>query len=436
MDNISFVDLIEKKRDGLEFNDSEIRYIIDSINNNLMPDYQLSALIMAIYFKGMSLQEIAVLSDELMLSGDLVDLSIINNPKIGKYSIGGVGDKSSLVLNAIAASCGVVIPCMTSVEEDLIIKTSDKLSSIPGFKFDFQLKDIISKLQETGCLCTKKCKEISPVDDIIYNLRKNIAAIPSVPLMTASILSQKFAQGSEGIVVDIKWGNGSYIKNIDHARQLARSITKVGKLMNKRCVALLTDMNQPLGDSVGFALEIEEAINLLKGKYENNLYELILKISMEIVRLGGVAGSTLAAKQIVQKAIESGLAFENFVKMITAQGGKNIAENPELLPKAKHCISLPAPKRGYIHSIDSKLIAQGVELLSKQENEKLPKDRSVGVLKIKKIGTQVKQGEPLLFINYNNENIFFEKALTFFQAAYRLAPKRPKENNIIVERIA
>lgn len=430
----SFAYLIEKKRDGGEFSQEEIRFVVDSIIDGKMPDYQLSALAMAIYFQGMSAHEAATLAEEMMLSGEVIDLSHITMPKVDKYSTGGVGDKSSLVLVPLAAACGVVMPMMNGIDEEFVISTLRKLHSIPGFRSDLDLDAFVKQLKTVHCAICQQSPEIAPVDKVLYRLRQNTATIPSLPLITGSVLSRKLAQGAEGLVVDVKWGNGSFIKDPDQARQLARSITRVGRSMKRRCVALVTDMNQPLGDSVGTSLEIKEAVALLKGEGPADLKELILKLGMEIVRLAGVAGSTLSAKQTVQRQIHSGTAFEKLKEMVSAQGGDaSYLDDLSKFPEAKYVRKMPAPKRGYVHTINAGMIARGVQLLATGENGEW--DDVAGVSEIKKVGTQVKQGEPLMMIHYSEESRL-ESALEYLRTAYRLAPKRPNPPPLVVERVA
>jgi pyrimidine-nucleoside phosphorylase len=430
----SYAYLIEKKRDGGEFSHDEIRFIVDSIIDKEMPQHQLAALCMTIYFQGMSAQETAILAEEMMLSGEVVDLSRITKPKIDKYSTGGVGDKTSLVLVPLAAACGVVIPNMNGVDEEFVISNLDKLSAIPGFSAKMSLPTFVDKLAEVGCVIAEQSPEIAPVDAILYQMRQQTASVPSLPLITASVLSRKLAQGAEGLVIDVKWGNGSFIRDIEQAKQLARSITRVGRSMKRRCVALVTDMNQPLGDTVGTGLELVEAIELLHGRGPDDLKELVLKLGMEIVRLAGVAGSTLSAKQTVQRALEDGLAFAKFKEMVAIQGGKtDWLDSPDKFPKAKYVRKLPAPKRGYVHTINAGMIARGVQLLALGKNRKM--DPAVGVSEVRKVGTQVKQGEPLMMIHYNDETRL-ENALEYLRAAYRLAPKRPNPPELVVERVA
>jgi pyrimidine-nucleoside phosphorylase len=426
--------LIEKKRDGDEFDKDEIRFIVDSIMSGDMPQFQQAALAMAIYFKGMSAQETALLAEEMMLSGEVVDLSRISMPKVEKYSTGGVGDKTTLVLVPLAAACGVVMPSMNGIDEEMTISTLRKLSSIPGFNTELPLEKFVDQLAKIGCGIIRQRDEIAPVDNSLYQLRRETGTIPSLPLITGSVLARKLAQGAEGLVVDVKWGNGSYIHDLEQAKQLARSITRVGRSMKKRCVALVTDMNQPLGDCVGTALEIKEAIQILKGEGSDDMKELVLKLGMEIVRLAGVAGSTLSAKQAVQRHLENGEAFAKFREMVKAQGGNtDVIDHPEKLPTAKYVRKLPAPKRGYVHTINAGSIVSGVQILAQDADGNW--DHACGVSEIKKVGTQVKQGEPLMMIHYNDESRM-EAALELLRNAYRLAPKRPNPPELVVERVA
>ncbi|MBL4575037.1 MAG: thymidine phosphorylase, partial [Opitutaceae bacterium] len=306
----SYTYLIEKKRDGGEFTQEEIRYIIDSILDGEMPQYQLAALSMAIYFQGMSAQETAVLTEEMMFSGEVIDLSHIAKPKIDKYSTGGIGDKTSLVLVPLAVASGIVFPMMCGEEQDYVISSLSKLGAIPGFKSDLSIDEFISQLETVSGAFAKQSDELAPADAKMFALRRSTGTIPSIPLITGSVLSKKLAEGAEGLVIDVKWGNGSFIKDLEVAKQLARSMARVGRSLKRRCVALVTDMNQPLGDTVGTSLELKEAIALLKGEGTEDMQELILKLGMEIVRLAGVAGSTLSAKQTVERHIKDGTALE------------------------------------------------------------------------------------------------------------------------------
>lgn len=442
----SFSYLIEKKRDKGEFTNDEIRHVVSSLLDGNMPDHQLAALIMATYFQDMSAQEMAMLAEELMYSGEVVDLSRITKPKIDRYSTGGVGDKTSIVLSCLAAATGVVVPSMNGGDEDFLINNLDKLGAIPGFNANLTKDQFSKQLYGHGLAFAKQIKEIAPVDEIIYKMRQETATIPSIPLITTSVLCRKLAAGVEGLVVDVKWGNGAHIRDVEQAKQLARAITRVARSMKRKCVALVTDMNQPLGNCVGTALEIKEAIHLLKGGAPIDLKpgevdplldikDLIQKFGMEIVRLAGVAGSTLSAKQTVERVLSDGSALAKFKEAVKAQGGDvSYIDNPEKFPVAKYVRKLPAPKRGYVHTINAGMIARGVQILATgKKGGKF--DPAVGVSDIKKVGAQVKQGEPLMMIHYNDEEVM-ESALDYLRNAYRLAPKRPAVAPLVVERVA
>ncbi|AWI08483.1 thymidine phosphorylase [Ereboglobus luteus] len=433
----TFEFLIEKKRDGGEFNKEEIRYIIDSILDNEMPKHQQAALAMSIFFRGMSAQESADLTEEMMLSGDVIDLSDIAKPKIDKYSTGGVGDKTDLVLVPLAMASGVVVPMMCGIEHDYVINTLTKLCAVPGFKHTVSKDHFVSQLAKIGGSIAKQVDDLAPVEGKFYQLRKETGTIPSLPLITGSVLSKKLAEGAEGLVIDVKWGNGSFIKELEQAKQLARSMTRVGRTLKRRCVALVTDMNQPLGDTVGTSLEIKEAIQLLKGEGPEDIKDLVMKLGMEIVRLAGVAGSTLSAKQTVQRHLTDGSALQKLKDLVKAQGGDpSYIDDPSKFATAKHVRKLPAPKRGYVHMISAGMIAHGVHILGAGKTSAHDKiDYAVGVSEIKKVGTQVKQGEPLMMIHYNDE-AKLEQALEYFKNAYRLAPKRPTPPPLVVERVA
>ncbi|MDR3316562.1 MAG: thymidine phosphorylase [Puniceicoccales bacterium] len=432
---VPYAFLIEKKRDGDEFSAEETKEIVDALLERKLPDHQLAGLLMCIYFRGLSVTETAVLADELMLSGEVLNLSSITKPKVAHYAAGGVGDKVPLVLPAIAAACGVVMPAMIGEDEDFIIGTLDKLVSIPGFRPDVDLKEFVRHLDVHGVAYARKHQSIAPADEIIYAMRREVAAIPCLPLIVASILSRKSAEGAENFVVDVKWGNGSFIKDVEQAKTLARSIARTCDAFQRKSVVLVTDINQPLGDSVGTAVEIEEAVRFLKTEEgEEDFKHLAMRLGMEVVRLAGVAGSTLSAKQMVQKSLSSGAAFEKFKEIIAGQGGDiSYLDDTEKLPKAQFVRKLPAPKRGYIHTINAGMIARGVRLLAERPDGTL--DPAVGVSKIMKVGVQIKQGEPLMMIHYNDERNL-EAGLEYLRSAYRLAPKRPNINELIVERIA
>jgi pyrimidine-nucleoside phosphorylase len=426
--------LIEKKVCGEELTDNEIREITNATIMERIPDYQLSAFLMAIYFQNMSIQEASTWTEEMMLSGDIIDINMISAPKIDRCSTGGVGDKSAFVLIAIAACCGIAVPTLVDSCGGLVISDLSKISSIPGFDYKFDTKKFQKQLKKTGCCYYEQPANIAPMDMTLNRIRQTIGAISSVPLMTGSILGSKLSSGADGVVVDVKWGNGSFIKDIEQAKQLGRMMTRVARALNKKCIAVVTDANQPLGKTVGTWLEIEETIELLKGQGDAEMQDLILRVGMELIRLAGVAGSTLSAKQMIIKKLSDGSALNKFKELVAEQGGDtSYIDNPEKYPKAKYSRKLSAQKRGYIHTVNAGMVARGVSILSKKSDGTI--DHTVGVSGIMKVGMQIKQGEPLIMIHYNDETNL-ESALEYFRDAYRLAPKRPALNELIVERIA
>ena len=431
----SFAYLIEKKRENEELTDAEVRYIVESVLDGSIPTHQLSALIMAIYFQGLSAQETAVLTEEMILSGEVIDLTDVGRPKISLYATGGVGDKSSIVLTALVAACGVLVPSVISDDESFIFGDLKKLRAIPGFKINLTAKEFVAQLKKIGCCFCTQPAQVTPVDTALNKIRQETATVASIPLMTASILSKRLAVGSENLVVDVKCGNGAFIKDAEQAKQLARTITRVARSVKRRCVALVTDMNQPLGDAIGTSLEIQEAIELLQGRGPDDMKELILKLGMEMVRLAGVSGSTLSAKQTILRHLSDGSAFEKFKELVSAQGGDvTYIDHPEKFPKAKYVKKLPAPKRGYIHAINAGMLAKGVDILS-HPDESDTLDTSVGISQLKKVGVQVKQGDPLMMIHYNDHSRL-DTALEYLRSAYRLAPKRPVASELVIERVA
>ena len=426
--------LIEKKVAGEELNDDEIRDITDAVMSGTISDSQLSAFLMAVYFQNMSIQETSTWTEELMLSGDIIDCGNTNWPKIGYCSTGGVGDKSVFVLMALAASCGIAMPILDDGHSGMIISHLDKILSIPHFDPTFDSKKFKSQLKKIGGCYFRQPENIAPADSVLEKVRKLTGTVASIPLMTGSTLGRQLASGVDGIVVDVKWGNGSYIKDVEQAKQLGRMITRVARLLNKKCIAIVTDANQPLGNTVGTRLEIEEAIELFKGNGDPEMQDLILKVGMEIIRLAGVAGSTLSAKQMIIKKLSDGSALEKFKEIVAAQGGDTaFIDDPMKYPKAKYSRKLSAQKRGYINSVDAGKIARGVKILSTNDDGSI--DYTVGLSGIMKVGMQIKQGESLIIIHYNDDSNL-EQALEYFRDAYRLAPKRPVLSDLIAERIA
>jgi pyrimidine-nucleoside phosphorylase len=287
------------------------------------------------------------------------------------------------------------------------------LSSIPGFDYAFDLKKFQKQLKKIACCYYEQPGNIVPADVILDGIRRTTGTVPSVSLMTGTILANKLSSGADGVVVDVKWGNGSFIKDVEQAKQLGRMITRVARNLNKKCIAVVTDANQPLGRTVGTWLEIEETIELLQGHGDPEMQDLILRVGMEIIRLAGVAGSTLSAKQMIIKKLSDGSALDKFKEMIREQGGDtSYIDNPSKYPRAKYSRKLSAQKRGYIHTVNAGMIARGVSILSKKKDGTT--DHSVGISGVMKVGMQIKQGEPLVMVHYNDESTL-EPALEYIR---------------------
>lgn len=464
-----FAKLIAKKRDGNEFTKAEIRVIVDAIMRGEMPVSQQSALLMSIYFKTLSGGEMASFAEEMMFSGTTMDIDFakITDPKISKTSTGGVGDKVSLALAVVGAACGVVVPMMVSDDESSVISLVDKIKSIPGIKTDFTHAGYAELVGKVGTGIVPKTADISPVDAALTVLRKQTVTDENLHMLASSILSRKYAEDSDGLIIDLKWGSGSYIKELEQAKLLARFLTRVAKGMKRKSVALVTDANQPIGDTVGTGMEIIETVQVLcgcglniapKSKYEYlaGTQELLQEFGKEMVRLAGVAGSTLSAKQMIERTIRNRSGLKKFKEMIEKQGGKTewltdlvakfdvavkegraetfdwMAEQTLFKPAA-HVKRNCAAKRGYVHQINPLLIAKGVYELARRKDGTL--DPAVCVCNMRKVGYQVKQGEALFEIHYNDE-ANFARAAEIFRYAYRLAPKRPADLPLIAERVA
>ena len=403
-----------------------------------MPQHQLAALLMAIYFANMSAQETAILTEEMMLSGEVIDLSHIAKPKIDKYSTGGVGDKTSLVLVPLAMASGVVVPMMCGAEQEYVINTLDQAGMpFPASRVIQTIPHFVEQLGQIGGAIVAQVPDLAPADAKFYELRKDTGTIPSLPLITGSVLSRKLAEGSEGLVIDVKWGNGSFIRDLEQAKQLARSMTRVGRSMKRRCVALVTDMNQPLGDTVGTSLEVKEAITPPQGRGARG---------HEGTRPQAWHGNRPARRCRRLNAFRQTDRPAPPFRWLGA--GK--VQGPGPGAGRRHFLHRPSGEvpAGEAHS-QAACTEAGLRAHDQRGHDRprrppawrrpgVPHDKidyAIGVSEIKKVGTQVKQGEPLMMIHYDDE-AKLEQSLEYFKNAYRLAPKRPTPPPLIVERVA
>jgi pyrimidine-nucleoside phosphorylase len=396
--------IIEKKRDGLALDPGELKFFIEGYTRDTIPDYQMAAMAMAIYFQGMTLDETATLTELMMNSGDLVDTSSIDLPKVDKHSTGGVGDKVSLLLAPLVACCGAAVPMISGRGLGITGGTLDKMEAIPGYRVGLSDREFIAVLQQCGCSMIGQTGQLAPADKKLYALRDVTATVPSIPLITASIMSKKLAEGIDGLVMDVKWGRGAFMKTYEDAQTLARTIVEVGTRMNKGMAALITDMNQPLGLTAGNSVEVIEAVAALKGEGAEDLMTVTLTLCAHMLRLVGVVDSQEAGLALLQRQIDSGAAFARFLKMVELHGGNPRAlEDVGLLPTARMQEVYASPQSGYLTQVSAEQIGRAVVLLgggrSKTDDAV---DHAVGITDIVKIGQQVMSGDRLLTIHAND----------------------------------
>ena len=398
------VDVIATKRDGGSLSREQIDFFIRGLGDGSVLDYQASALLMAIYLKGMSPVETAWLTDAMLHSGDRVDLSDIPGVKVGKHSTGGVGDKVSIVLAPLAAECGVVVPKMSGRGLGHTGGTLDKLESIPGFRIDLSIEAFKQQLRTLGCAIIGQTKALAPADKKLYALRDVTATIESIPLIAASIMSKKLAEGSSALVLDVKCGDGAFMKTVETARALAQAMVEIGSHAGVRTEAIITSMDTPLGSAIGNALEIIECIETLKGRGPSALTEVVCQVAARMVVLAGLAADEASASAKVADALSSGRALARLSKMITAQGGDaRIIDDYRLLPTAPHEETLTATRAGFVSDIHAEAIGRGSAVLGAgRERVSDPVDHAVGVVLRVQPGDAVRAGDPLMTLHHRD----------------------------------
>jgi len=409
--------IIEKKRDGAELDTQDIRSFIAGYTDGSIPDYQMSALAMAIYFNGMSARETADLTVAMMESGKVIDPDRIPGIKVDKHSTGGIGDKISIPLAPLVASCGATVPMISGRGLGITGGTLDKLESIPGYRVELNEDEFFQTLETCGCSMIGQTAEIAPADKKLYALRDVTATVPSIPLIVSSIMSKKMAEGIDALVLDVKCGSGAFMKNIDDARLLAQGLVGTGRAMGKKVIALITDMNQPLGRSVGNALEMQESLDILNGNGPADSQGLTITLAKHMLHVaapnlrGGDLGggvSDPALHKSIETKLNDGSALSTFREMVACHGGDLDAG----LPEAKSQIPLPSPKFGYIAKADAETIGRASLLLGAGRAKTSDTiDHAVGILGLKKIGERVEEGEPLCTIHSNDH----EDKVQFFQ---------------------
>jgi pyrimidine-nucleoside phosphorylase len=398
------VELIEKKKNNEPLSTEEIKFLVKNFTRGKIPDYQMSAFLMAVLLKGMNARETATLTDEMLNSGKVVDLSAIKGLKIDKHSTGGVGDKSSLIIAPIVASAGIYVPMISGRGLGHTGGTLDKLESISRFRTNISLTEYKKVLRQCGAVLIGQTKEIAPADKLMYSLRDVTATINSVPLITASIMSKKLAEGIDGLVLDIKTGNGAFMKSTKDALELSKSLIKTAKSFNKKVIAFITDMNQPLGNYVGNWLEVYESVKILKGQIKNDAYKLSTELAGAMLFLGNKTKSIIEGRRLAEQQIKTGKAFNKFLEIVEHQGGNTyFLNNPDEYPKSKHVKKVRCAKRGFIEKMDTYNIGMAsMELGAGRKTKSDIIDHKAGIIFHKKTGDYVKNEEVICELHSNS----------------------------------
>ena len=428
--------IIEKKRNGETLSDEEVGLFMGGYVRGEIPDYQMAALAMAIYFKGMTPEETATLTRVMMQSGEVVDTSSIRLPKVDKHSTGGIGDKLSIPLAPLVACCGVAVPMISGRGLGITGGTLDKLESIPGYRTGLSVPEFIRVLQECGCSMIGQTDRIVPADRKLYALRDVTATVPSIPLIVSSIMSKKLAEGIDGLVLDVKCGRGAFMKTRAEARALAEGLVGVGRAMGKKVTALITAMDQPLGRSVGNALEMIESIDILRGKGPADSTELTLLLGSEMLVLAGVAPSVEAALPVLRSKLESGEALERFKKMVRGHGGNTeVIDDPGRFPVAAVRIDFLAPGSGVVQEADAEKIGRASLVLGAGRAKTTDViDPAAGLSGLVKIGERVEAGQPLATLHASTRERI-EAALPWVRQAFVMGEEPVTASALVLERI-
>lgn len=427
------VDIIEKKKHGQELTFEEIDFIVQGYTNNTIPDYQMSAFLMAVYFKGMNNEETANLTLSFVNSGDKVDLSAIQGIKVDKHSTGGVGDKISLIVVPLVASVGIPVAKMSGRGLGHTGGTIDKLESIPGFKVEISNEEFINNVNKYKMAIVGQSANLTPADKKIYALRDVTSTVDSIPLIASSIMGKKIASGADAIVLDVKLGSGAFMKSLDQAKDLARTMVDIGKSLNRNTIAVITNMDQPLGYEIGNANEIKEAIEVLKGNGAEDETTIALTIASYMCVLGGAFKDFDMAYDHMKSLINSGEAIAKLKELIFIQGGDpKVVDNPDLLPQAKNHIEVKSKKSGYLSSFDTEAIGITAMLLGagRMTKEDII-DYAAGITLKKKIGDKVEVDEVLCVLHTNKDN--WEDAHNKVIEAFYIEQEKPKAEKYIYE---
>jgi pyrimidine-nucleoside phosphorylase len=428
------VDLIQRKRGGEELSPEEIEFLINGYTNGDIPDYQMSAFLMAVYFKGMTDREVSRLTECMLHSGDTVDLSSIPGVKVDKHSTGGVGDKTSFIVAPLAAAAGVVVPMMSGRALGHTGGTLDKLESIPGFRTDLSAEEFEKQLAELGLCFIGQTERLVPADRKLYALRDVTATVESIPLISSSIMSKKLAEGIDALVLDVKVGSGAFMKTQVEARRLAQAMVGIGRRMDKKVQALITDMNQPLGYAIGNALEIMEASQTLQNAGPADLTKLSLELAARMIFLGKQAATLEEARMLAEKHLVDGSAYRKFKQVVAAQGGNPQAlDKFELLPNATGMREVTSPRAGYVSSINAQDIGASSNMIGAGRDKKEDSiDPAVGIILEVKMGEKVDAGSVLCRLYYTREDRV-DEAADMVEDAFRISSQKPDERELILE---
>jgi pyrimidine-nucleoside phosphorylase len=400
------VDVIIKKRDGLELSREEIEFFVNGFTRGDIPDYQAAAWAMAVLIRGMTDRETTDLTLAMANSGSTLDLSNVVKIALDKHSTGGVGDKTTLVVEPLVAACGVPVGKMSGRGLGFSGGTLDKLESIPGYRTNLSRDEFIHQLKETGLVLTGQSPDLAPADGKFYALRDVTGTVQSMPLIASSVMSKKIAGGAQAIVLDVKVGSGAFMKTLEEARTLAVLMVSIGKLSDRRVVALLSDMNQPLGCAVGNALELKEAIETLHGKGPLDFRQHCLVVAGEMLLLGGRVGTSMEGLELAKSILANGSAWEKFRILVQCQGGDvSFIDNPVKLPQAEVVHTVRSERPGFISKLDARVVGQtSVEMGAGRVKKEDRIDHSVGILVHKKVGEPVETGEPLFTLHAASES--------------------------------
>jgi pyrimidine-nucleoside phosphorylase len=425
-------DIILKKRNGGELTKEEIDFFVQNYTSGVIPDYQVSALLMAIYFRGMNKRETSDLTISMVNSGEKLDLSSIKGFKVDKHSTGGVGDKTSLVVEPMVASCGVPIAKMSGRGLGHTGGTIDKLESIKGFSAEMSKDEFIRNVNKVGLAIGAQTGNLVPADKKLYALRDVTGTVDNISLIASSIMSKKIACGADAIVLDVKVGSGAFMKTIDDSFKLASTMVDIGTAAGKKTIAIISDMDQPLGYAVGNSLEVKEAIEALHGKGPDDLMELCMCLGSHMLTVGGYADTTDEAEDMLKEAIHSGAALKKFKEFVKAQGGDDsVVDNTDMLPKSKYSYELKSGNDGYVKAIQAEEVGESSLILGAgRETKESSIDFSVGIILHKKVGDSVKSGESIATI-YGNSKEKIELCKDRLYKAFEFSSKPSLKHKVI-----